>query len=111
MALSLLFASIALARALTETQAAQPRRGQESRADHSVQALEACPEELAEGDGGPCAVCLESMRRGQAVRRLSCGHAFHSGCILAWCQHQAQRWAEDAVRCPLCRHCTSSASA
>ena len=39
-----------------------------------------------------CSICLG---RHGALRRLSCGHAFHRGCI--------RRWLRRGSGCPLCR--------
>ncbi|PUZ74906.1 hypothetical protein GQ55_1G104000 [Panicum hallii var. hallii] len=55
----------------------------------------------AEGGGKPgggalCAVCLEDVRRGEAVRRLpACGHLFHKDCV--------DMWLHAHTTCPLCR--------
>ncbi|KAK7222972.1 hypothetical protein V2G26_010975 [Clonostachys chloroleuca] len=42
-----------------------------------------------------CVVCLESMENGQLLRRLSCGHIFHSHCIIPW-------YLREHYYCPLC---------
>ncbi|CAN6272112.1 unnamed protein product [Urochloa humidicola] len=48
------------------------------------------------GAGAMCAVCLEDVRRGEAVRRMpACGHVFHKECV--------DMWLESHVTCPLCR--------
>ncbi|CAN6243745.1 unnamed protein product [Urochloa humidicola] len=62
-----------------------------------------CASDVAEGAGGgkhggsvPCAVCLEGMRCGEAVRRLPAfGHMFHMECVDMWLRSHAT--------CPLCR--------
>lgn len=41
-----------------------------------------------------CPVCLEDMRSNLNVRKLPCGHFFHSACI--------QEWTSKANRCPVC---------
>lgn len=53
--------------------------------------------DAADDDDGPaCAVCLETLIRGTAVRVLPCQHFFHPGCIDPWLLglHLA---------CPLCK--------
>ncbi|CAL5059131.1 unnamed protein product [Urochloa decumbens] len=48
------------------------------------------------GGDGMCAVCLEDVRRGEAVRRMpACGHVFHKECV--------DMWLESHATCPLCR--------
>ena len=46
-----------------------------------------------------CIVCFSELRRGEAARRLACGHTFHAPCIDAWLlpPHGAARTA-----CPVC---------
>ena len=46
-----------------------------------------------------CIVCFSELGRGEAARRLSCGHTFHAPCIDAWLlpPHGAARTA-----CPVC---------
>ncbi|CAK0911015.1 unnamed protein product [Prorocentrum cordatum] len=39
---------------------------------------EGAPGFSGEGEGGPCAICIEPLRPGDAARRLPCGHCFHS---------------------------------
>eukprot|EP00890_Picochlorum_soloecismus_P003423 jgi/Picsp_1/4081/NSC_01591-R1_e3 ubiquitin protein ligase rin2 len=43
-----------------------------------------------------CAICLESM---ETAKRLSCGHMFHSECLLEWVKESANA----ACTCPVCR--------
>ncbi|KAH7177137.1 hypothetical protein DER46DRAFT_545918 [Fusarium sp. MPI-SDFR-AT-0072] len=42
-----------------------------------------------------CVICLETMVDCDIVRRLPCGHIFHSGCITPW--YLGQHYT-----CPLC---------
>ncbi|KAI5462005.1 hypothetical protein BGZ63DRAFT_203516 [Mariannaea sp. PMI_226] len=45
-----------------------------------------------------CVICLETLQDNDAVRRLSCGHIFHSSCITPW-------YLMQHYTCPLCiRH-------
>lgn len=43
-----------------------------------------------------CAVCLCEFEGGEMLRRLPCGHKFHSPCVDAWLRRNK--------RCPLCIH-------
>ncbi|KAK9467021.1 hypothetical protein V1512DRAFT_261750 [Lipomyces arxii] len=52
--------------------------------------------ELAETYGDVCAICLEQLEEKDSVRGLTCGHAFHAGCIEPWLT--ARR-----ACCPLCK--------
>ncbi|KAK7216852.1 hypothetical protein V2G26_004855 [Clonostachys chloroleuca] len=42
-----------------------------------------------------CAICLDSLKTEQWVRRLCCGHVFHSSCIVPW-------YLRKHYFCPLC---------
>eukprot|EP00746_Dinoflagellata_sp_MGD_P103419 gnl/MRDRNA2_/MRDRNA2_42841_c0_seq2.p1 gnl/MRDRNA2_/MRDRNA2_42841_c0~~gnl/MRDRNA2_/MRDRNA2_42841_c0_seq2.p1 ORF type:complete len:331 (-),score=40.49 gnl/MRDRNA2_/MRDRNA2_42841_c0_seq2:40-1032(-) len=46
-------------------------------------------------DKETCAVCLESLRRGQEVRRLPCSHPYHRSCI--------DPWLRNSTLCPCCK--------
>ncbi|GJQ09132.1 hypothetical protein GpartN1_g923.t1 [Galdieria partita] len=41
-----------------------------------------------------CSICLDSIRVGDYMRKLPCGHMFHATCV--------ERWLLHAHRCPLC---------
>mmetsp|Transcript_4008 Transcript_4008/g.9209 ORF Transcript_4008/g.9209 Transcript_4008/m.9209 type:complete len:328 (+) Transcript_4008:6-989(+) len=57
---------------------------------------ECCPvQKRAGSDDGDCPICLEPGVKGEAVRKLSCGHCFHRECIEAW--------LSTAATCPTCR--------
>ena len=43
----------------------------------------------------PCCICLDEMRRSEAVLALRCGHLFHAHCVRAWLGRR--QW------CPLCK--------
>uniref|UniRef100_A0A8H7N1T6 RING-type domain-containing protein n=1 Tax=Bionectria ochroleuca TaxID=29856 RepID=A0A8H7N1T6_BIOOC len=42
-----------------------------------------------------CAICLDPLKAEQRVRRLCCGHVFHSSCIVPW-------YLRKHYFCPLC---------
>lgn len=52
----------------------------------------------SEQEGPACTICLSALRGADAgaLRRLGCGHTFHSDCIM---QHLTQH----SATCPLCR--------
>jgi len=41
-----------------------------------------------------CAVCLSDFEENEMLRRLPCGHSFHSSCV--------DKWLKQNKRCPLC---------
>lgn len=43
-----------------------------------------------------CAICLDDFSEGMRLRRLPCGHVFHSTCIARWL-------IERSAFCPLCK--------
>jgi hypothetical protein len=55
-------------------------------------------ETLEEDSENNCAICQDSMRQGELVRKLTvCSHQFHKSCIDNWLLNQS-------VYCPTCRH-------
>ena len=42
-----------------------------------------------------CAICLANYRSTRKIRKLSCGHFFHSRCC--------EKWTKNHRSCPLCR--------
>lgn len=43
-----------------------------------------------------CTICLETLKKGDEVKKLPCGHVFHSACVTPWLMKKR------AV-CPVCR--------
>lgn len=43
-----------------------------------------------------CTICLETLKQGDEVKKLPCGHVFHSVCVTPWLMKKR------AV-CPVCR--------
>lgn len=42
------------------------------------------PAVVGRGEDGRCVICLEEMRRGCVIRKLTCLHAFHAACVDGW---------------------------
>lgn len=49
-----------------------------------------------------CMVCLSDFVRGEEVRRLPCGHYFHTTCI--------DEWLRRCMECPICKATVTGAS-
>ncbi|KAF2198119.1 hypothetical protein GQ43DRAFT_483568 [Delitschia confertaspora ATCC 74209] len=58
-------------------------------------AMAATPEAYAE-PGDNCAICLDALENEDDVRGLTCGHAFHAGCLDPWLTSRR-------ACCPLCK--------
>ena len=85
MVVSMLFASIALVRALTSEEEQPSMRRELSDEDFQLEGEEI----FVEGEE-TCAVCLEKFN-GDGALKLRCSHCFHRGCILDWCRHNASQ--------------------
>ena len=54
------------------------------------------PAELANVPGDQCAICIETLEDDDEVRGLTCGHAYHAGCLDPWLTSRR-------ACCPLCK--------
>ena len=43
-----------------------------------------------------CTICLETLKKGDEVKKLPCGHVFHSACVTPWL-------IKKRPVCPVCR--------
>jgi hypothetical protein len=48
-------------------------------------------------DRDSCAICLEELKVGEEISRLSCNHVFHPNCVMEWLTMPQRK------RCPVCR--------
>lgn len=71
---------------------------------HTAIALDArCPATVYRAEqhtSTQCCICLDDFRSSDLVRKIPCGHSFHSLCLL--------RWLQQHDRCPLCMDVVSS---
>lgn len=56
----------------------------------------AVPPELLTNPGDSCAICIDTLEEDDDVRGLTCGHAFHAGCLDPWLTSRR-------ACCPLCK--------
>lgn len=61
--------------------------------DHIHDAL---PPELLSTPGDTCAICIDTIEDDDEIRGLTCGHAFHAGCLDPWLTSRR-------ACCPLCK--------
>ena len=54
------------------------------------------PAEYANKPGDSCAICIDTLEDDDDVRGLTCGHAFHAGCLDPWLTSRR-------ACCPLCK--------
>ncbi|ESZ91210.1 hypothetical protein SBOR_8412 [Sclerotinia borealis F-4128] len=52
--------------------------------------------ELLNNPGDSCAICIDTLEEDDDVRGLTCGHAFHAGCLDPWLTSRR-------ACCPLCK--------
>ena len=83
--------------------AAQHANGRENLAEapltqQRIDAMETITAKGDENDGtcASCSVCLSDIEGGENMKRLSCGHCYHSPCI--------DTWLLRSRICPTCRH-------
>lgn len=56
----------------------------------------ALPPEMLANPGDSCAICIDVLEQDDDVRGLTCGHAFHAGCLDPWLTSRR-------ACCPLCK--------
>jgi hypothetical protein len=56
----------------------------------------AVPPELLSNPGDSCAICIDTLEDDDDIRGLTCGHAFHAGCLDPWLTSRR-------ACCPLCK--------
>lgn len=52
--------------------------------------------ELLQNPGDACAICIDTLEDEDEIRGLTCGHAFHAGCLDPWLTSRR-------ACCPLCK--------
>lgn len=56
----------------------------------------AVPAEMLNTPGDACAICIDTIEEDDDIRGLTCGHAFHAGCLDPWLTSRR-------ACCPLCK--------
>jgi hypothetical protein len=56
----------------------------------------AVPPEMLNSPGDSCAICIDTLEEDDDIRGLTCGHAFHAGCLDPWLTSRR-------ACCPLCK--------
>ena len=64
--------------------------------DDDDQIQMAVPSEMMATPGDSCAICIDTLEDDDDVRGLTCGHAFHAGCLDPWLTSRR-------ACCPLCK--------
>ncbi len=71
-------------------------RKDDAEEDDDDQIHTAIAPELLASPGDSCAICLDTIENDDDVRGLTCGHAFHAGCLDPWLTSRR-------ACCPLCK--------
>lgn len=66
---------------------------EEDEEDHIHDAI---PPEMLTTPGDTCAICIDTIEEDDDIRGLTCGHAFHAGCLDPWLTSRR-------ACCPLCK--------
>ncbi|RDW73237.1 hypothetical protein BP6252_07144 [Coleophoma cylindrospora] len=77
----------------TSTVDQQHADGSDDEDDHIHTAV---PPELLTNPGDSCAICIDTLEDDDDIRGLTCGHAFHAGCLDPWLTSRR-------ACCPLCK--------
>ena len=78
-----------------------PTRGEGSLTETLTPASARTSPAAQSGDPTTCAICLDTLKKHGARRRLVCGHVFHVKCVTKWIKARAKKGQPAA--CPLCR--------
>ncbi|KAI9047611.1 hypothetical protein LZ554_008324 [Drepanopeziza brunnea f. sp. 'monogermtubi'] len=79
-----------------ESIAKHPTTTSEEDDDDDDNVHSAVPPDLLANPGDSCAICIDALEDDDEIRGLTCGHAFHAGCLDPWLT--ARR-----ACCPLCK--------
>lgn len=79
---------------LSKTRTSQDDDDDEDDDDEHIDA--ALPPECMGTSGDTCAICIDTLEDDDDVRGLTCGHAFHAGCLDPWLTSRR-------ACCPLCK--------
>ena len=79
-----------------QTSESTTRDGEEEDDDDDEHIHMALPPELLANPGDSCAICIDTLEPDDDIRGLTCGHAFHAGCLDPWLTSRR-------ACCPLCK--------